>query len=78
VASTLEKQQVRIIGAILPEVWNRLGTKLISKLKGNINLKLGLSFTFEVEAAEAQRLITDLEQAIEDLRLIEALKVERG
>ena len=72
------KQQIRIVGAIPPEVWNRLGTKLIPKLKAGTNLKLGLSFTLELEGAEAQQLIGDLKQAIEDLGLAAALKVELG
>jgi hypothetical protein len=75
---TAGKLQVRIVGAIPPEVWNRLGTKLIPKLKAGVNLKLGLSFTFELEGAEAQQLISDLKQAIEDLGLSDALKIERG
>jgi hypothetical protein len=72
------RQQIRIVGAVPPEVWNRLGTKLIPKLKAGINLKLGLSFTFELEGAEAQQLIGDLKQALVDLGLSDALKVERG
>jgi hypothetical protein len=72
------KQQIRIVGAIPPEVWNRLGTKLIPKLKAGINLKLGFSFTLELEGGEAQQLISDLKQAIEDFGLSDALKIERG
>jgi hypothetical protein len=78
VTATAGKQQIRIGGTIPPEVWNRLGTKLIPKLKAGINLKLGLSFTLELEGAETQQLIGDLEQAIEDLGLSGALKIERG
>src|ERR1700682_223413 len=57
VPASAGKQQIRIVGAIPPEVWNRLGTKLIPKLKAGINLKLGLSFTFELEGAEAKQLV---------------------
>ena len=78
VIPTAGKQQIRIVGAIPPEVWNRLGTKLIPKLKAGSDLKLGLSFTLEVEGAEAQQLISDLKQAIEDLGLSHSLKIERG
>jgi hypothetical protein len=72
------RQQIRIVGAVPSEVWNRLGTKLIPKLKAGMNLKLGLSFTLELEGAEAQQLIGDLKQAIEDLGLEAVLKVELG
>jgi len=75
---TAGKQQIRIVGVIPPEVWNRLGTKLIPKLKAGVNLKLGLSFTLELEGAEAQQVLGDLKQAIEDLGLSDALKIERG
>jgi len=50
-----EDRQIRIVGAVPPEVWNRLGTKLIPKLKAGVNLKLGLSFTLELEGSEAQQ-----------------------
>ena len=78
VTVTAGKQQIRIVGAIPPEVWNRLGTKLIPKLKAGINLKLSLSLTLETEGAEAQQLISDLKQAIDDLGLSDTLKLERG
>jgi hypothetical protein len=76
VTPTAGKQQIRIVGAIPPEVWNRLGTRLIPKLKAAINLKLGLSFTLEVDGAEAQQFVSDVKQAIEDLGLSDALKIE--
>ena len=72
------KQQIRIAGTIPPEVWNRLGTKLIPKLKAGTNLRLGLAFSLEIEGAEAHQLISDLRQAIEDLGLSDALKIDRS
>jgi hypothetical protein len=78
VTQTVGKQQIRIVGAIPPEVWNRLGTKLIPKLKAGTNLKLGLSFSLELEGQETQQLINDLKQAIEELGMSDSLKIERG
>src|SRR5216684_882968 len=77
VAVSAGRQQIRIVGAVPPEVWNRLGTKLIPKLKAGTNLTLGLSFTLELEGGAAQQAISDLKQAIEDLGLSDALKIER-
>ena len=74
--SAAAKQHIRIIGAIPSEVWNRLGTKLIPKLKAGNNLTLGLSFSLELSGLEAQQLISDFRQAIEDLGLSDALKIE--
>ena len=78
VPASAGRQQIRIVGAVPPEVWNRLGTKLIPKLKAGINLKLGLSFTLELEGADAQQFISDLKQALADLGLSEALKIDQG
>ena len=72
------RQHIRIVGAVPSEVWNRLGTKLIPKLKAGVNLKLGLTFTLELEGVEAQQVLGDLKQAIEDLGISDTLKIERG
>lgn len=69
------KQQLRISGAIPSEVWNRLGMKLIPKLKSSANLRLGLDFTFELDGPDAQQFVNDLKQTLADLGLSETVKV---
>jgi Protein of unknown function (DUF499) len=78
VAEAGEKLKIRISGATPPEVWNRLGTRLIPKLKSGANLRLGLEITLEVDGHDAQQFVNDLRQTLADLGLSEALKIERG
>jgi hypothetical protein len=76
--ATTAKHQLRITGAIPPEIWNRLGTKLIPKLRAGANLRLGLDFTFDLDAREADQIVNDLRLALSDLGLAGALKIERS
>ncbi len=66
---------LRITGNIPPEVWNRLGTRIIPKLKAGSHLQLGLSFTVTVDAAAAVSLERDLRQAFADLGLPNQLEI---
>jgi hypothetical protein len=56
-------------GTIPTEVWNRLGTKILPKLKSGADLKLGLDFSVTVDAAQAQNLKAELEQILEEMGL---------
>jgi len=78
-AATIAKvQTIRLVGKIPPEVWNRLGTRLLPKLRsGN-----GFAATVDLSATFAADLATsieaDLRQAIDDLGLKQQLRVERS
>ena len=39
-----ESRTFRISGEVPPEIWNRLGTKVIPKLRSGSDLKIGISF----------------------------------
>lgn len=68
---------LRLTGTIPPEVWNRLGNKLISKLKQGDDLELRLELSVTVDAIQAEALETDLLQALDDLGLIDKIKIEK-
>jgi len=71
------KRLVRITGGIPPEVWNRVGTKLIPKLKSSgIDLRLNLNMTVMVEATQAEAYLSDLRQVLSDLGLTDRIKIE--
>jgi len=70
------KRTFRITGDVPPEVWNRLGTKLIPKLRSGSDIKIGIEFSVIVDETIAQNFQTDLQQIIEDLGLSERIKVE--
>jgi len=66
----------RICGDIPPEVWNRLGTKVLPKLRSGSKLKIGIEFSVTVESGVAQSFQTDLKQILDDLGLADRVRVE--
>jgi hypothetical protein len=47
---------IRLSGSVPPELWNRLGTRVLPKLKAGKNLKIGIDFSVTVEASKADDL----------------------
>lgn len=70
------KRTLRVSGSVPPEVWNRLGTRLIPKLKSGVDLRLGIDATVTVDSAAASSVMKDLEQALTDLGLSDRLDVD--
>jgi hypothetical protein len=64
------------VGTVPPEIWNRLGTKILPKLRSDSDLKIGLDFTVTVSAISANNLVTELRQILLELGLSEVVKVE--
>ncbi|HEX7410254.1 MAG TPA: hypothetical protein VF515_21750 [Candidatus Binatia bacterium] len=58
---------LRLVGTVPPEIWNRLGTKLLPKLRAGTDLKVSVEFSVTVDASVAASLESDLRQALEDL-----------
>lgn len=60
---------ITLSGNIPSEVWNRLGTRVLPKLKSGKDLKIGIEFTVDVDSANAQDLQAELKQILADLGL---------
>jgi hypothetical protein len=60
---------VRVAGTIPPEVWNRLGTRLIPKLRGAEGLTVRVEFACEVEAGAKENLTRELQTVLNELGL---------
>jgi hypothetical protein len=67
---------LRLVGTVPPEVWNRLGTKILPKLRAGSDLRIGLEFTVTVKADSARSLVVELQQILQELGLGEAVRVE--
>lgn len=67
---------IRITGTVPPEVWNRIGLKLLPKLKGGGDLKLDVAFVLKVDAASAHHLESEIHQTLEDLNLQQHISIE--
>ena len=69
---------LRLSGTVPPELWNRLGTKVIPKLRSGEGLTVGIDLTVNVAAPTARNLEVDLHQILADLGLGDRIKVDRS
>lgn len=69
---------LRIFGAIPPEIWNRLGTRLLPKLRPGRELKIVVEFSVTLDASAAASLDIDVRQALEDLGIAGQVRIERS
>ncbi|MGH7067084.1 MAG: DUF499 domain-containing protein [Acetobacteraceae bacterium] len=58
------------------ELWNRLGTRILPRLRSGSELRIGVSLELTVPAGEAETLAQDLRQVVEELGLQGAVKLE--
>jgi len=70
------QRSIRIKGEIPPELWNRLGTKLLPKIRSGSELKVGVEFSINIQNDIAENLIKDLKQIIDDLGLVNKIYIE--
>jgi len=71
-------RRIRLSGQVPPEVWNRLGTKLIPKLRAGSELVVHADFSVTVDAARVQTVIADLRHVLEELDLTGRVRIEEG
>ena len=67
----------RISGDVPPEIWNRLGTKILPKLRSGSNLEIGVQFSVTVSGEVAQSFEADLRQILEDLGLEDRVQIDK-
>ena len=68
-APGIQTRTLRLVGTVPPEIWNRLGTKIIPKLKSGSDLKIGVNFSVTINVESVRSVESDLRQIIEDLGL---------
>ena len=73
-----QKTTLRLSGTVPPEVWNRLGTKMLPKLRSGDDLSVGIEFSVSVSSQFVQNMETDLQQILDDLGLGDRVRVERS
>ncbi|MCG2812992.1 MAG: DUF499 domain-containing protein [Candidatus Aminicenantes bacterium] len=65
-----------IAGDVPPEIWNRLGTKVLPKLRNGSDLKIGIEFSVTIDSQLASGFENDLKQILEDLGIAGHIKIE--
>lgn len=74
-----ENIRLRVSGPIPWELWNKLGTRLLPKLRSaDQNLSLNLDASLTVPSRDVAQLETDLRQALRDLGLEGLVRIEKG
>jgi hypothetical protein len=74
---TVRRIAIRISGALPVEVWNRLGTRLIPKLRALKGLQVRAEFAGELDPATQAALVGELKTTIEELGLSGTLRVDQ-
>ncbi|MBI5634975.1 MAG: ATP-binding protein [Nitrospirae bacterium] len=69
---------LRLVGSIPPELWNRLGTKLLPKLRSGTEVQVGVDFRVSIKADGARSMKAELSQALEDLGLSGQIVIEES
>ena len=72
----VQTRTLRLVGTVPPEIWNRLGTKILPKLRSGADLRIGVEFSVTVNAANASSLGSELRQILQELGLADAVRVE--
>ena len=72
----IQTRTLRLVGTVPPEIWNRLGTKIIPKLKSGSDLKIDVDFSVTINADSARSIESELRQALDDLGLSGKIKIE--
>jgi hypothetical protein len=73
----IQTRTLRLVGTVPPEIWNRLGTKIIPKLKSGTDLKIGVDFSVTLNAESVRSIESELRQVLEDLGLTGKIKIEQ-
>lgn len=74
--ATPSTRTIRVSGNIPSEMWNRLGTRIIPKLKSAGEIQIGLEFTVSVSSDAAATLQNELKQILDDLGVNGNVKID--
>ena len=75
---TGQKATLRLKGTVPPEVWNKLGTRILPKLRSGDDLSVDVQFSVSVDAGLAQGFQLELQQSLEDLGLTEQVRFDNS
>lgn len=67
---------LHLTGNVPPEVWNRLGTRILPKLRTGSDLKVAIDFSVNLPSDVAPVLEDELRQILQELGLAAAVRVE--
>ncbi len=69
---------LRLTGTVPPETWNRLGTKVLPRLRSGADLRVDVTLSVSVASASAAATEAELERILDDLGLGDRVRVARS
>ena len=69
---------LRLSGTVPPELWNRLVTKILPKLRSGAELQVGVDFRVTLNADLARSMQSELRLILDDLGLADKVRIEEG
>ena len=73
-----QRTKLRLAGTVPPELWNRLGTKILPKLRDGDDLSVGIDLSVRVGSASSNNLKDELQQILDELGLGDRIHVGRS
>lgn len=70
------KTTLRVHGPVSPDAWNRLGMKLVPKLKTAEDVQLSIDFQATLSSRDAEQRLREIRQVLEDLGMDRTLLLE--
>ena len=74
--ATPQRTTLRLRGTVQPESWNMVGRRILTKLQQGEKLNIEVNLTVEVDPTLLPSLKADIQQALEDLKLTEQVRME--
>ena len=65
----VDSELIRLTGSIPPEIWNRVGNKLIPKLRTGESLEVSVGLTVKVSAGQGPQFLAEVRQILAELGL---------
>ncbi|MBN1842594.1 MAG: ATP-binding protein [Deltaproteobacteria bacterium] len=66
----------RVTGEVPPETWNRLGTKILPKLRSGQDLNIRVDFSVTIDGKFSENYAMELKQILEDLSLSDKFRID--
>ena len=73
-----QRTTLRLAGTMPSEVWNRMGMKILPKLRSGEDLRVKVDFSVSVKSEIARQTERELKQILNDLGLADRVRVERS
>ena len=69
---------LRLVGTVPPELWNRVGIKVLPKLRSGDDLNVGIELSVSVGSQFAKNMEAELMQILDDLGLSDRVRLEKS